>query len=148
MCCRYVYADLYGNGMWAGTESPQNSGKFTSTRLNISCASDSPIPCTDEAGSSGPSLGFVFSFGQDNGKDIFIMASSGMYRVVRPSRCSYACAADNGTGIVRPKSGAPAPSPSPSTSTSLRLRSNSLLELVLLLWSFSLFSLIGFSCFL
>ncbi|EXB36669.1 HIPL1 protein [Morus notabilis] len=116
---RYLYADLYGAGIWAGTESPKNSGNFTSSKLNISCAQDSPIPCSDEAGSAGFSPGFIFSFGQDNRNDIFMLASSGLYRVVRPSRCNYTCATENVSRLAPPKSG-PSPSPSASTSTSIR----------------------------
>ncbi|WCJ35997.1 catalytics [Euphorbia peplus] len=75
---RYLYADLYAGGLWAGTETPENSGNFSSTRIPFSCAKDSPIECTSVPGSSLPSLGYIFSFGEDNHKDIYILASSGV----------------------------------------------------------------------
>jgi hypothetical protein len=136
---RYLYADLYAGGMWAGTETPTDSGNFTSTRIPISCAQDSPISCSTEAGSSLPELGYIFSFGEDNRKDIFILASSGVYRVVRPSRCNYTCSKENVTALTRPKS-----APSPSFNSSGRRLSNPLMELVLLISSLLL--LFGSSC--
>ncbi|KAL5582399.1 hypothetical protein UlMin_014841 [Ulmus minor] len=135
---RYLYTDLYGSAMWVGTETPKDSGNFTSTKIPVACALDSPIQCSAEAGSSLVELGFTFSFGEDNRKDVFILASSGLFRVVRPSRCNYTCPSENATGLVRPT---PNPSPSPSPSTSIRLKS-SLLELLF----FSIpFFLLGFS---
>ena len=134
--CRYLFADLYGAGIWAGTETPKDSGNFTSAKIPVSCAPDSPIPCTDDAGSSVSGLGFIFSFGQDNRKDIFILSSNGLYRVVPPSRCNYTCSSENATSQVRPRS----TPPSSSSATPLR---NSVLEL--LFFSFSLFFLFGFS---
>ena len=68
---RYLYADLYAGGMWAGTESPTDSGNFTSTQMLVGCARDSPIQCSVETGSSLPAIGYIFSFGEDNSKDIF-----------------------------------------------------------------------------
>ena len=110
---RYLFSDLYAGAIWAGTENPKDSGNFTSTKLPASCAHDAPIPCTTVAGSSFPSLGFIFSFGQDNRKDMFILASSGVYRIARPSRCNYFCSVENVT--------APLPSsPSPSHSAGKR----------------------------
>uniref|UniRef100_A0A803QM37 Glucose/Sorbosone dehydrogenase domain-containing protein n=1 Tax=Cannabis sativa TaxID=3483 RepID=A0A803QM37_CANSA len=131
---RYLYADLYGSGMWAGTENPKDSGNFTSTKIQVNCAMDSPIPCSDEFGSSVSGLGFIFSFGEDNRKDIFILSSNGLYRVVRPSRCNYVCSTENSTSPVSPRS-PPQPSSSPSTGT--QLRNYSMLEL--LFFSFTSF---------
>lgn len=91
MLGRYLYADLYAGAMWVGTETPTNSGNYSSTMIPFSCASDSPIPCETVAGSPLPSLGYIYSFGEDNKKDVYILTSKGVYRVVRPSRCSYAC---------------------------------------------------------
>lgn len=98
----YLYADLYGNGIWAAAESPENSGNFTTTRIPFSCAHDSPNNCITIPGSSLPTLGYIYSFGEDNRKDIFILASSGVYRVVRPSRCNYTCSKENVTAISLP----------------------------------------------
>ncbi|KAF7052115.1 hypothetical protein CFC21_060260 [Triticum aestivum] len=111
---RYIYADLYASAMWTGLETPPSSGNYTSTLTPFSCSKNSPIPC-ESAGGAGagaalPSLGYIFSFGEDNRKDVFVLASKGVYRVVRPSLCGYTCAAekpatDNGTSP--PPSGPP-----------------------------------------
>lgn len=34
--------DLYGGALWAGTEIPENIGKFNTTRIQFKCAHDSP----------------------------------------------------------------------------------------------------------
>ncbi|XP_062204035.1 HIPL1 protein-like [Phragmites australis] len=88
---RYLYADLYASAMWTGTETPESSGNYTSTLIPFSCSKDSPIPCDTAAGSPLPSLGYIYSFGEDNSKDIYVLASKGVYRVVRPSLCDYTC---------------------------------------------------------
>lgn len=136
---RYLYADLYGGGIWTGTESPRGSGNFTSSKVPVKCALDSPIPCNVEDGSSFPALGIIFSFGQDNKNDIFILASTGVYRIVQPSRCNYACSSENITRLPHPTS-IPSPSPAPSTGVRLHI---SLQEVLLFLFSLFLF---GFSC--
>ncbi|KAG7590146.1 Soluble quinoprotein glucose/sorbosone dehydrogenase [Arabidopsis suecica] len=110
----YVYADLYGNGVWAGIETPANSGNFVTNRTTFSCAGDSPMKCSDSPGTSGLSLGYVFSFGEDNNKDIYLLTSNGVYRVVRPSRCNLTCSKENSTAARRK----PSPSSSPSSSSS------------------------------
>ncbi|XP_041010853.1 HIPL1 protein-like [Juglans microcarpa x Juglans regia] len=96
----YLYADLYGSAIWAAAESPANSGNFTSAMIPFSCAHDSPIHCSSIPGNSLPALGYIYSFGEDNRKDIFILASSGVYRVVRPSHCNYTCSKENVTAII------------------------------------------------
>ncbi|KAJ0048650.1 hypothetical protein Pint_15304 [Pistacia integerrima] len=88
---RYLYMDLYGVGLWAGTENPENSGKFNTTRIQFKCAHDSPIQCSYKAGSPQPDVGYVFSFGEDNKKDVYILTSTGVYRIARPSRCNFTC---------------------------------------------------------
>lgn len=131
MCCflsRYLYGDLYASAIWAGTESPENSGNFTTNEIPFSCAPDSPIPCSSTPGSSLPALGYVFSFGEDNDKDIYILTSSGVYRVVPPSRCKYACSLEKVTSTVG--SFGPTPSSPPSRASQL---TNSWSNLVLLL---------------
>lgn len=95
--CSYLYGDLYATAMWAGNETPEDSANFTSTKIPFTCASDSPIPCNVVPGSSLPALGYIFSFGQDNNKDIYLLTSSGVYRIVAPSRCNYACATEKTT---------------------------------------------------
>ncbi|KAF6157323.1 hypothetical protein GIB67_004261 [Kingdonia uniflora] len=111
---RYLYADLYAHYLWAAIENPENSGNFTSTQIPFSCAHDSPIKCNSLAGSSLPSLGYIYSFGEDNKKDVFILTSNGVYRVIPPSRCNYTCSKENVTAVVTP-----GPSPSPSAANQL-----------------------------
>ncbi|KAF7044331.1 hypothetical protein CFC21_053578 [Triticum aestivum] len=105
---RYMYADLYASAMWTGSETPPSSANYTSTLTPFSCSKNSPIPC-ESAGGGGPlpSLGYIFSFGEDNRKDVFVLASKGVYRVVRPSLCGFTCASekpatDNGTTPTTP----------------------------------------------
>ncbi|CAB4280899.1 unnamed protein product [Prunus armeniaca] len=99
---RYLYGDLYAGAIWAASEDPENSGNFSSSKIPFSCGRDSPIACSSVPDNSLPALGYIFSFGEDNRKDIFILASSGVYRVVRPSRCNYTCSKENVTAVATP----------------------------------------------
>ncbi|KAL0926779.1 hypothetical protein M5K25_003029 [Dendrobium thyrsiflorum] len=123
---RYLYADLYGIGMWAGLENPENSGNYSSTDLPFNCAKESPIACDPVEGSHLPSLGIVYSFAEDNSNDVYLLASKGVYRIVRPSLCNYTCPQeshiDNGT-------------PPPGSSSSTGHFENLQLKLILLLIS-------------
>lgn len=118
--------------MWEGTEFPEESGNFTSSLLSFSCAADSPIKCSSVPGSSLPALGYIFSFGEDQNKDVYVLSSSGVYRVVRSSRCKYTCSKEN-TADVSVLS--PAPSPSPSRSSASQLSKHLCMSLVILLSS-------------
>lgn len=93
---RYLFADLYGSTIWVGDEDPENSGNFTTSQIPFSCARNSPMQCDSAANNAVPSFGYIFSFGEDNRKDIFILANSGVYRVVRPSHCNYTCSKEIG----------------------------------------------------
>lgn len=126
----YLYADLYAGALWAGIESPENSGNFTSNLIPFTCAHDSPISCTFVPGSTLPALGYIYSFGEDNSKDVYILASSGVYRVVPPSRCKYTCSKENTTAEVTT---GPAPSP-PSGATKLTNPYVNLVSLLVSLW--------------
>ncbi|KAF8010837.1 hypothetical protein BT93_J1475 [Corymbia citriodora subsp. variegata] len=138
----YLYADLYGGGrIWVGMENPENSGNFTSAQVPYSCAKDTPIQC-DAENESLPALGAIFSFGQDNSKDTFLLTSSGLYRIVSPSRCNYACSKETMTPRSPPAS---APSPSPSTSMATPWRHRGL-EFLLLSLILSYMLLFGFCC--
>ncbi|KAI4336057.1 hypothetical protein L6164_014633 [Bauhinia variegata] len=110
---RYLYGDLYAGAIWAGDEDPENSGNFTTSKIPFSCSNDSPIKCDSVPGSSLPSLGYIYSFGEDNNKDIYILASTGVYRVVRATRCNYVCSKENATAAANP-------SPSPVSSHASR----------------------------
>ncbi|XVF09175.1 hypothetical protein REPUB_Repub07fG0069000 [Reevesia pubescens] len=99
---RYLYADLYAGAIWAATEDPENSGNFSTSSIPFGCARDSPIQCTSVPESALAALGYVFSFGEDNSKDIYLLSNSGVYRVVPPSRCNYTCAKENVTAVGNP----------------------------------------------
>ncbi|KAF3330228.1 HIPL1 protein-like protein [Carex littledalei] len=88
---RYIYGDLYANNMFTAVETPIGSANFTRDSINFTCTKNSPIPCDFTGKSSLPSLGYIFSFGQDNNKDLYYLTSKGVYRVVRPSLCGYSC---------------------------------------------------------
>ncbi|CAK9134317.1 unnamed protein product [Ilex paraguariensis] len=103
----YLYGDLYAKAMWAAAESPKDSGNFTTTKIPFGCAHDSPTNCSTVPNSPLAALGYIFSFAEDNMKDVFILTSSGVYRVVRPSRCNYTCSKENLTALA-----SPGPSPS------------------------------------
>ncbi|XP_042479721.1 HIPL1 protein-like [Macadamia integrifolia] len=98
---RYIYADFFAEVIWAGTENPENSGNFTSNQIPFTCAYDSPIQCSFTPGIPFPALGFINSFGEDNNKDVHIFATSGVYRIVQPSRCNYLCSnATSAAGLL------------------------------------------------
>lgn len=92
-----MYGDLYAGAIWAAIENPEKSGNFLTTKIPFSCAHDTPIQCSYESSSDLAALGYLFSFGEDNNKDVFILAQNGVYRVVRPSRCNYTCTKENVT---------------------------------------------------
>ncbi|XP_031494725.1 HIPL1 protein-like [Nymphaea colorata] len=108
---RYLYADLYASALWASIENPSGSGKFNNTMIPFNCAADSPISCTYTSGNPLPTVGIIYSFGEDNSKDIYLLTNNGVYRVVPPSRCNYTCSKE----VVTPSSGNSAPSPSSSS---------------------------------
>jgi hypothetical protein len=109
--CRYLYADLYAKSMWEGIETPEDSGVYNVSSLTFSCSKNSPIPCDAAAGSSLPSLGYIFTFGEDNDKDMYLLTSKGVYRVVDPAECNYACPIKSSS----PGRRAPPPGTSPSS---------------------------------
>ncbi|XP_019224940.1 PREDICTED: HIPL1 protein-like [Nicotiana attenuata] len=110
---RYLYIDLYPDGIWSGTENPENSRNFTSSKIPYRCAHDSPIHCESIAEDVVPAIGYVVSLGEDNKKDIHILTTTGVYRVTRSSRCNYHCPKEK---IVASK-----PPPSPPVSLSAKL---------------------------
>lgn len=77
--------------MWVGTENPLGSGNYSNSIIPFSCSRKSPIPCDKTEGSSMPSIGYIFSYGEDNNKDVYVLTSKGVYKVVQPDRCNYTC---------------------------------------------------------
>lgn len=98
----YLYGDLYASSIWAAAENPKNSGNFTTTSVPFSCAHDSPMQCSSVPNSPLAALGYIYSFGEDNRKDVYILASTGVYRVVRPSRCNYTCSKEKVAAVQVP----------------------------------------------
>jgi hypothetical protein len=70
--------------MWTGTDG---SGKYTSASIPLGCSEKTPVPCDE---STNVPLGPIFSFGEANNLDVFILASQGVYRIVQPTLCGYA----------------------------------------------------------
>ncbi|CAH9140301.1 unnamed protein product [Cuscuta epithymum] len=132
---RYLFADLYGSAIWAGSENPENSGVFNATLVSIACSHDSPLNCSFVPGSSSlPALGYIFSFGEDNNRDVYILASSGVYRVVPPSRCKFSCSKEKATSIPGSYGGPPPP----ASQATLALRPRYIKWVMLLLFLFFL----------
>ncbi|KAG9152828.1 hypothetical protein Leryth_017655 [Lithospermum erythrorhizon] len=92
---RYMFMDLYAGTMWLGTETPENSRNFTTSKNSVTCAQDTPLKCGTVAGDGTLELGYVLSLGEDNRKDIYILSTNGLYRIVRPSRCNYQCSKES-----------------------------------------------------
>ncbi|KAJ3693780.1 hypothetical protein LUZ60_009260 [Juncus effusus] len=88
---RFLYADLYAYDMWTALETPYGSGNFTTSSINFACSDASPIACYYVNSTTLPKLGFIFSFGQDNNKDIIYLTSTGVYRIVNGVHCGYKC---------------------------------------------------------
>ncbi|KAI7726703.1 hypothetical protein M8C21_000268 [Ambrosia artemisiifolia] len=106
ICSNYLRQtyDLYATALWAAAETPTNSGNFTSTSIPFGCARDSPLECNSVPNTNLAALGYIYSFGEDNKKDVYILASTGVYRVVQPSRCNYSCTKESGTQVQTPGS--------------------------------------------
>ncbi|PWA87914.1 six-bladed beta-propeller, TolB-like protein [Artemisia annua] len=65
--------------MWATIETTENSGNFISFSIYFRCAHDSPLQCGFKLGVKNvPDLGYVISFSEDNNKDVYLLASSGL----------------------------------------------------------------------
>lgn len=97
---RYLFADLFAKKLWTGTEDSEDCGNYNMTFIPFFCSHEHmPMPCDSDSdsisnsvqGTSLSSLGYIFSFGEDNNKDVFILASKGVYRIVHPTHCGYTC---------------------------------------------------------
>lgn len=125
--------------MWAAAETSLSSGNFSNDRITFTCSKTSPIPCDYTGNSTLPSLGYIFSFAQDNNKDLFYITTKGVYRIVRPSLCSYTCPLEKESPPLETASGPPPPAPSKQqTSSGFKL------DIPVLFVFASLFILLGF----
>lgn len=88
--CRYVYGDLFTT-MYVGAEVPKFSGNFRAQTVNYQCSTNSPMNCSADGKSSAVNLQEVLSFGVDNGNNLYILAGTGVYRIVHPTNCNQVC---------------------------------------------------------
>ena len=130
---RYIYGDLFGI-MWAAAERPAYSGNYTVSSLPFTCTPNSPIKCNIT--SSGLQIGMIISYGEDNNADFYVLATTGLYRLVSPSHCNITCTA---TLALTPNS---APAGSNADPSFLSTLQNGILyvalALVALVWSWDL----------
>uniref|UniRef100_A0A0D9XZZ6 Glucose/Sorbosone dehydrogenase domain-containing protein n=1 Tax=Leersia perrieri TaxID=77586 RepID=A0A0D9XZZ6_9ORYZ len=73
---RYLFADMNTSALWTGMETTDSTGKYTSNAIHFKCSRESPIPCNELTNNP---FGSIFSFGEDNKKDAFILTSQGVY---------------------------------------------------------------------
>ncbi|KAL6846948.1 hypothetical protein ACP4OV_022801 [Aristida adscensionis] len=73
---RYVYT--YGSAAWAALVTPESSWA-----LDVACSPGSPVAC-----GGGLVVGDRVEFGEDNSKDVFLLAADGVYRVIDPGACA------------------------------------------------------------
>lgn len=100
--CRYIYTDLYSYAIWATIETTENSGNYTSFSVPFGCAHNSPVQCRFKPGAHNvPDLGYVTSLSEDNNKDVYLLASTGVYRIAAPSRCGYHCSKENYSNLTK-----------------------------------------------
>jgi hypothetical protein len=88
--------------MWTAKETPYMSGNFSSKRVNFTCATNSPIRCSFVNSTMIPAFGYIYSFGQDNNKDVLLLTNTGVYRIVQSYRCGYKCMADSNFSSMDP----------------------------------------------
>ncbi|KAJ7564428.1 hypothetical protein O6H91_02G017000 [Diphasiastrum complanatum] len=88
---RYLYADLYGSVMWAGLEFPPGSGNYSATTINFTCSASSHFPCEFVGNSTIPKFQYIFSWGQDNDRNLYILSNGGIFKVISPTACDFTC---------------------------------------------------------
>lgn len=117
---RYVYADLYGGAMWAAAETPAGSGNYTTARVNFTCSTDSPMDCKQSSSNSEPNFLYLFSYGEDNGNNLYVLSEMGVYKVGNPKGCGFTCNAKLPANAFPPlltPASSPSPSPSPASAS-------------------------------
>jgi hypothetical protein len=122
--------------MFMALETPVGSGNFTRERVNFTCTKSSPIGCDFTGKSTLPSLGYIFSFGQDNNKDLFYLTSKGVYRVVRPSLCGFSCPLETNITSLAPPPSSTSDASNPSLGLKLEISLGLVLTALLILLSF------------
>lgn len=106
--------------MWAAAETPPGSGNFTTAEVNFTCSASSPMNCQKSATNRQPNFLYIFSFGQDNSNNLYVLSATGVFKVVNPKNCNFFCNATLPFSIsspILPPSAAPAPAPTNATST-------------------------------
>ena len=93
--CRYVFADLYGKG-FTGLESPADSGNFTMSRMSFLCAgAASPMTCGLKGQDLTNDLQYIFSFGEDTNRDLYLLTLAGVFRVTSGDKCGITSCSQN-----------------------------------------------------
>lgn len=87
----YVFADYETEKIYHAFENPVGSGVFEfrdtaeepddEFALQFECAEDSLQECSHRPGP-------VFSFAEDEQRDVYILGENGVFRIIEPSRCS------------------------------------------------------------
>jgi hypothetical protein len=76
---------------------------YSSEPVNFTCTRNSPIPCRFVDSTTIPVFENIYSFGQDNNKDILLLTKTGVYRIVRSNQCGYKCKADPNSSSMVPQ---------------------------------------------
>lgn len=83
--------DLYVNVIWVVIEYLENSGNFIGKKMFFICVKNFLFICNKLFGFNVVVVGYIFFFGEDNRKDIYILISIGVYRIVCLSCCNILC---------------------------------------------------------
>src|SRR4051794_34289830 len=75
-CGVYIFADFQDTVYFTGTENPANSGMFTKQAISVKCSANS-------ASCAFP--GNIYSFGEDESGEVYILGGTGMYRTANPA---------------------------------------------------------------
>lgn len=111
--CRYVFADLYGKG-FTGLESPADSGNFTMSRMSFLCAgAASPMTCGVKGQDLTNNLQYIFSFGEDTNRDLYLLTLAGVFRVTSGDKCGITSCSQNVLNGTAQAALAPAVAPTP-----------------------------------
>ncbi|KAH7295210.1 hypothetical protein KP509_27G037200 [Ceratopteris richardii] len=118
---RYVYADLYASAMWAASETPLGSGNYSTQRVTFMCSKNSSMECRKSADDLTPPFQYIFSFGEDNSNNLYVLSATGVYKVIDPKACGFTCNAKLPANVpipISPAASAPASAPTSSSSSS------------------------------
>jgi hypothetical protein len=81
-CGKYIFADYQDTVYFTGTENPPDSGMYTKQAITVKCSSENPR-CAFP--------GNIYSFGEDDDGEVYILGGTGMYRTTNPAQCGSPC---------------------------------------------------------